>query len=152
MLPLYLGIGRKKEKKDKWCSSLKTQNLLVNDLSRSALINLIITSRGQKAGSMDTKTLLIHKLNGLLKHHLNKRNKKKNMCTLQKYARDHSFKLLLTAYHWRLAFSRRTWDWYMYDAHLQRTLACGWKGKTTDFRVKKRKLLSQGRTYLKLKC
>ena len=27
--------------------------------------------------------------------------------------------------HRRLAFARRTWEWYMYDAHLQRTLACG---------------------------
>ena len=44
--------------------------------------------------------------------------------------------------HRRLAFARRTWEWYMYDAHLQRTLACGWKGKTTDFRAKKGKLLS----------
>ena len=41
--------------------------------------------------------------------------------------------------HRRLALARRTWEWYMYDAHLQRTLACGWKGKTTDFRAKKRK-------------
>ena len=54
--------------------------------------------------------------------------------------------------HRRLAFARRTWEWYMYDAHLQLTLACGWKGKTTDFRAKKGKLLSQGRIYLKLKC
>ena len=42
--------------------------------------------------------------------------------------------------HRRLAFARRTWEWYMYDAHLRRTLACGWKGKTTDFRAKKRKV------------
>ena len=54
--------------------------------------------------------------------------------------------------HRQLAFARRTWEWYMYDAHLQRALACGWKGKTTDFRAKKGKLLSQGRIYLKLKC
>ena len=28
----------------------------------------------------------------------------------------------------------------MYDAHLQRTLACGRRGKTTDFRAKKGKV------------
>ena len=27
--------------------------------------------------------------------------------------------------HRRLAFARRRWDWYMYDTHLQQTLACG---------------------------
>ena len=45
--------------------------------------------------------------------------------------------------HRRLAFARRRWDCYMYDAHLQQMLACGWKGKTTAFRAKKGKLLSQ---------
>ena len=38
--------------------------------------------------------------------------------------------------HRRLAFARRRWDWYMYNAHLQWTLACGWKDKTTDFHAK----------------
>ena len=41
---------------------------------------------------------------------------------------------------------------YMHDAHQLRTLACGWKGKTTDFRSKKGKSLSEYEAYLKLKC
>ena len=42
--------------------------------------------------------------------------------------------------HRRLVFARGRWDWYMYDAHLQRTLACGWKANPLIFPQKKRKV------------
>ena len=42
--------------------------------------------------------------------------------------------------HRRLAFARRTWEWYTYDAHLQRTLACGVKGQNHWFSREKRKV------------
>ena len=52
--------------------------------------------------------------------------------------------------HRRLA--HRTWEWYMYDAHLQRT-ACLWvKRHNHWFSREKRKVVFQGWLYLKLKC
>ena len=54
--------------------------------------------------------------------------------------------------HRQLAFASRRLLWYTYDAQLQQTLACGWKGKTTDFPIlqKKRKVAFPTRNTLKI--